>query len=92
MLLAAGVLLLLGRCDLTEPVSQQSLVVEAFVATGKALPPVTLRQTRPLDDPGNRRANAAEGATVELTLNGISVPYSESSQREGRYVPADGDT
>ena len=92
MLLAAAVLLLLGRCDLTEPVNQQSLVVEAFVKTGEPLPTVTLRQTRPLDDPGDRRANAAEGATVELTLDGAAIPYSESPQREGQYVPVGGDT
>lgn len=89
-LLAVGLLLLLGRCDLTESVEQQSLVVEAFVATGGSVPTVTLRQTRPLHKPGDRSANAATGAAVELVLDGNAVSYEESRQREGQYVP-DGD-
>lgn len=88
-LLAVGVLLLLGRCDLTEPVEQQSLVVEAFLATGRPLPTVTLRRTRPLNEPGSRRSNAATDARVELVLDESRVPYEESRQRAGAYVPAD---
>lgn len=88
-LLAVGVFLVLGRCDLTESVKQQSLVVEAFVATGGSLPTVTLRQTRPLHEPGDRSANAATGAAVELVLDGNAVSYEESQQREGQYVPVD---
>lgn len=89
MLLAVGVFLLMGRCDLTEPGDQQSLVVEAFVATGETFPAVTLRQTRPLTEPGDRQANAATGATVELMLEEKLVPYEENRQRNGQYVPTE---
>ncbi|MFB6271316.1 MAG: DUF4249 family protein [Salinibacter sp.] len=90
LLLAVAMIVLLGRCDLTEPVNRQSLVVEAFLATGDSLPTITLRQTRPLDKPGTRRANAAQGGTVELVLDGQSISYREDDQRPGRYVPEGG--
>jgi hypothetical protein len=88
-LLAVGLLLVLGRCDLTESVERQSLVMEAFLATGRPLPTVTLRRTRPLNEPGDRPANAATGATVTLTMNGQSVSYEERPQRDGQYVPVE---
>ena len=86
-LLAVGLLLVLGRCDLAEPVNRQSLVVEAFLKTDRSLPTITLRQTRPLNDPADQRANAAQGDTVELILDGHSISYTETEQRPGRYVP-----
>jgi hypothetical protein len=88
-LLAVGLLLVLARCDLTEPAERQSLVVEAFLSTGRPAPTITLRQTRPLNEPGDRSANAATGATVNLTLNGQSIPYEERPQRDGRYAPVE---
>ncbi|PSQ96327.1 MAG: hypothetical protein BRD51_04960 [Bacteroidetes bacterium SW_11_64_17] len=88
-LLAVGLLLVLGRCDLTESAERQSLVVEAFLSTGRPLPTVTLRQTRPLNEPGDRSANAATGATVDLTIGGQPVSYEERPQRDGQYVPVE---
>ena len=87
-LLAVGLLLVLGRCDLAGPVDRQSLVVEAFLKTDRSLPTVTLRQTRSLRNPGDRRANAAQGATVELVLDGQVIQYEEVDARPGQYVPA----
>jgi len=89
MLLLLGVLLGLGRCDLEGPVERRSLVVEAFLTTGDSLPTITLRRTRPPNNPGDRRAHAAEGATLELLLDGESFSYREHDQRSGRYVPVD---
>ena len=79
--------LILGRCDLVGLADRQSLVVEAFLKTDRPLPTITLRQTRSLNDPGDRRANAVQGGTVELVLDGQLVSYEESDQRPGRYVP-----
>jgi len=87
VLLAAGLLLVPWGCDLVSPAERQSLVVEAFVETGRPLPTITLRQTRPLRQPGDRRAHAAVGATVELVLDGKTVSYEEDGQRPGRYEP-----
>ena len=87
VLLMAGLVLLLGRCDLAEPTEPRSLVVEAFLTTDRALPPITLRRTRPLDAPGSRAENAAQGAAVELDLGGQTVVYDERDSRPGRYVP-----
>lgn len=87
-LLAMAMLLVLGRCDLADPVAHRSLVVEAFLETDRPVPTITLRQTRPLNDPGGRRANAAQGATVELVLGGMdgrTVAYEETEQGVGRY-------
>lgn len=90
VLLAVGLLLVLGRCDLTGPAERQSLVVEAFPKTGQALPTITLRQTRPLRNPGDRPMNAARGATVEFVLDGSTIPYEEVDARPGQYVSAAG--
>ena len=81
-----GLLLVLGRCDLAEPVAPQPLVVEAFLVTERPPPTITLRQTRPLDAPGTPQERAAEGASVELVVDGQAVPYDEGA-RPGRYVP-----
>lgn len=88
--LAAGGLLVLGRCDLTTPVERRTLVVEAFLKTGRSLPTITLWQTRPLSDPGDQRANAATGADVELVLGGEVVSYEEAGSEPGQYVPVAG--
>lgn len=87
LLLAGGVIFSAGGCDLTDPVSRESLVVEAFLETGQALPTITLRQTRPLHEPGRGVGDAATGATVDLAVNGRTVPYEEGG-RPGRYQPA----
>jgi len=89
-LLLAVLFLVLGRCDLADPVDRQPLVVEAFLATARPLPTITLRQTRPLDAPGTSQENAASGATVELTLDGQPVSYEEKDSRVGQYGPTGG--
>lgn len=88
MLLLVGLLLVLGRCDLAEPVDRQPLVVEAFLVTERALPTITLRQTRPLDAPGTPQERVVQGASVELALDGQTIPYEEKS-RAGRYMPTE---
>lgn len=87
LLLAVGATLLLGRCDLTEPVDAERLVVEAFVETGRPLPPIRLRRIQSLEA-GSTQA-PAEGATVTLTLGGEPVAYQEV--RPGRYEPVGGE-
>ncbi|WP_103020598.1 DUF4249 family protein [Salinibacter altiplanensis] len=84
-ILLVGLVLMLGRCDLTEPTEPQSVVVEAFLKTGRPLPAIMLRRTRPLDVPGGRDENAAQGATVELRMDAQTVAYEEADS--GRYVP-----
>lgn len=85
--LALGMLLVFGRCDLADPGARRSLVVEAFLETNRPVPTITLRRTRPMNDPGDRRANAAHGAAVELALDGTTISYEETEQGVGRYVP-----
>ena len=86
--MAVGALVLvLGRCDLAEPMEPRPLVVESFLTTGRPPPTITLRRTRPLDAPGRRDENAAQGATVELVVDGATVPYDERDARPGKYVP-----
>jgi hypothetical protein len=83
----AGLILVLGRCDLANPTEPQSLVVEAFFTTDRPLPSITLRRTRPLDAPGSRDDNAAAGAAIEVVLDGESLSYEEQDARPGLYVP-----
>lgn len=87
VLLALGVGVV--GCDLSDPVESESLVVEAFIETGKPLPAIRLRQTRPLDQPGDSVDQAARSADVVLTLDGQPYPYVEAVGRPGRYVPVD---
>ncbi|WP_263786099.1 hypothetical protein [Salinibacter grassmerensis] len=89
VLLMAGLILALGRCDLADPTEPQSLVVEAFFATDRPLLPITLRRTRPLNAPGSRDENAADGAAIEFVLDGEPVPYEEHDSRPGLYVPGE---
>ncbi len=96
LLLARGVVALglcvgLVRCDWgPEPADRQSLVVEAFVETGRPAPALLLRQTRPLG--AAEAGDAATGAQVMLTVDGESVPYDEDPQQPGRYTPTATDT
>lgn len=86
-LLTAGLLFGLMRCDLAGPVERHSLVVEAFLKTGEELPTITLRQTRPMEAPGDSMSAAARGADVALHLDGRRVLYEPAPDRPGRYIP-----
>lgn len=84
----------LVRCDMAEPVEQESLVVEAFLKTEEPLPTVILRRTRPLDDPGDQSSRAAKGAQVELFFEDHSlghVSYEAVDGKPGRYEPSSTD-
>lgn len=86
------VLLVFGRCDWgPSPVEEHTLVVEAFLETSESLPPVLLRQTSPLTAPDSTD-DPATGAEVVLTLDGQVVPYEETPNRPGHYVPEHGST
>lgn len=87
ILLAAGVVLLLTRCDFTAPIDERPLVVEAFFQTGEPLGPITLRSTRPLDAPSSDTSAPATGATVAVQLDGQRISYRPAADRPGTYVP-----
>lgn len=86
-LLAVGLVLGLARCDWsTTPVEEESLVVEAFLETGRPLPPILLRRTRPLQSDSDSLAARASGAQVTVELDGALYPYEEAGT-PGRYRP-----
>ena len=88
VLLAVGLVLGLARCDWsTTPVEEESLVVEAFLETGRPLPPILLRRTRALRPDTGSEAARASGAQVTVELDGALYPYEEASGTPGRYVP-----
>lgn len=88
-ILAAGLVLGLIRCDWApEAAERESLVVDAFVETGRPPPTLTLRQTRPLGPTNGAPDDAATGAQVVMTLEGDTIAYDEMPQRPGQYVPA----
>jgi hypothetical protein len=87
-LLAAGLLLGLARCDWsTTPVEEETLVVEAFLETGRPLPPIRLRRTRPLRAGPDSQAAPASGAQVAVELEDERYPYVEAADAPGRYRP-----
>ena len=87
LLLAAGLVLGLARCDWSSaPVEDDALVVETFLETGQPLPVVELRRTRPLTVPSGDSAEGAVGASVVLEVDGTPYAY-ESAGRPGRYEP-----
>jgi hypothetical protein len=87
-LLAVGLVLGLARCDWsTAPVEEESLVVEAFLETGRPLPPVLLRRTRALRPGPDSQAARATGAQVTVELDGALHPYEEAPGTPGRYTP-----
>ncbi|PSQ97856.1 MAG: hypothetical protein BRD55_00165 [Bacteroidetes bacterium SW_9_63_38] len=88
LLLAAGLLLGLARCDWSGPPADETeVVVEAFLETGQPFPPIVLRQTTALSGNGGEASKAATGADVVLTHDDMRVPYHEDDQTAGRYEP-----
>jgi hypothetical protein len=87
-LLAVGLVLGLARCDWSStPVEEEALVVEAFLETGRPLPPILLRRTRPLQSGTDSLAARASGAQVTVELDGALYPYEEAPNTPGRYRP-----
>jgi len=87
VVLMAGALLLLARCDLTSPVDNRPFVVEAFLQTGSPLTPITLRTTRALDAPAGDTSAPATGAEITLRLDGQQIAFQSVDSVPGRYAP-----
>lgn len=83
----AVLVLLVARCDLTEPVDRQTLVVEAFFETGDSFPAITLRETQPLHASSNGSNDAAVDAEIDLIVDGKTIPYKATADEPGRYQP-----
>jgi len=82
----ALLMVLLAQCDLTDPVDERPLVVEAFLQTGAPLEPITLRTTRSLDAPIDD-APPATDATVVLQLGTQRIPFRPVAGAPGQYAP-----
>ena len=84
--ISASLLLMAGMvgCDLTEFDSTESVVVEAFVETGRPLPPVYVRAVQGV---GDTTASGLSTATVRLVREGTSVAYAPHPDTPGRYDP-----
>lgn len=82
------IFLVLSGCDSVEPVESSVLVVEGFLDTGKPLPELTLRQTRPIWEPyADDSTTSVADASVRLDLDGRTVPYYPLPGEAGRYAP-----
>lgn len=87
-IMLSALLLVVARCDTVEPIEAEQLVVEGFIDAGKPLPPVQLRQTRPLMAPYPLDATTAvTDASVSLQVNGQRVAYRPVPEQPGRYEP-----
>lgn len=90
-LLLGAACLLWSRCDTVEPGSAPLLVVEGYFDAAHPLPPLVLRQTRPLNVPyPDDVTTAVTDAEVMLYLNGRPVSYRHVPGGAGRYAPAPG--
>lgn len=84
---AALLVVLTVRCDLSDPVEPDRLVVEAFFETGQGLPPVRLRSTRAVGVPIDSTEDAAEGGRVSVRVGDAVVDYVPAPE-PGVYVPS----
>lgn len=76
------------RCDSVVPEQDAVLVVEGFFDAGKPLPPVQLRQTRPLNTPYPAgAATAVNDGSVTVTIGSEDIVYRPDASQPGRYLP-----
>lgn len=89
LLIAVAALLGLQACDAVSPEADPTLVVEAFVESGKELPVVRLRQTLRVDDAYDEDMAAATGASVHVQLVDREVDYVPVEGAPGLYRPSE---
>lgn len=78
-------------CDTVEPVEDAQLVVEGFLDAGKPLPPLRLRQTRPLTVPLlDDSTTAVVDAEVVVRVDDEPVIYRPAPGPPGLYEPQEG--
>jgi len=78
----------LVSCDTVEPTEGPVLVLEGFLDTGKPLPNIKLRQTKPLSELyADGVDSVVPDATVNLVLGGETVSYHPVPGRPGEYEP-----
>ena len=76
-------------CDSIEPEDHTFLVVQGFLEANEPLPEIILKQTTALNqDLTTEPERPVFDATVQLTLNGTSIPYRPSLTTPGAYEPA----
>ena len=90
VLLLVGVAALFAGCDTVAPVGEPRLVVEGFLQAGAELPPIRLRQTRPLDAPyADDATTAVTDADLMVRLDDRAVAYAPAAGDPGMYLPAE---
>ena len=84
---------LLSGCDSIEPEDDTFLVVQGFLEVNKPPPQIVLKQTVALNqDLTTEPERPVFDASVQLTLNGSSIPYQPSLHTPGVYEPVSQDT
>ncbi len=77
-------------CDTGAPMDDQVLVIEGYVRTGQALPPILVQRGQPLSDPIDADAYAISDAEIALYLDGRRIPYA-ATDTPGHYAPVTDD-
>ena len=76
-------------CDSIEPQNDQFLVVEGFLEADKPLPKIILKQTTALNqDLSTEPERPVVDASVQITLDGSTIPYRPSPSNPGEFEPA----
>ena len=79
----------LTGCDSIEPANDQFLVVEGFLEADKPLPSIILKQTTALNqDLSTEPERPVLDASVQITLDGLTIPYRPSLSVPGEFEPA----
>ncbi len=84
--LALAILSLAAGCDTVAPIDEQVLVIEGYLQTGRALPPITVQRGQPLSAPLDNDAYAISDADLTLDLDGRRIPYAPTGT-PGQYAP-----
>lgn len=86
-----GTVGVLAACDTVEPTEGPVLVLEGFLDTGKPLPNIRLRQTKPIAQLyADNGGTAVSDASVNLSIGGEAVTYRPVSGSPGEYEPVAG--
>jgi hypothetical protein len=78
---------MLAGCDTVQPSSEGTLVVEAYLESGRALPLVRVSRTWNVASRSVAGNGSVPGAEVSLVIDGVVVRYEDDPDSIGTYRP-----
>ncbi len=78
---------MLTGCDTVQPSHVGTLVLEAYLEAGKALPPIRITRTSYTSEPLSSLSEGVTDADVELVIDDVTVRYVPAQDSAGIYRP-----